>query len=105
MRYGKKEVIFSQGDPSDSIFYIEKGHVKLSVVSAEGKEAILSVSNGGTFFGESCIDPDDPVRFHSVIALTEVDLVRIDRAVITSLVRAEARKRLTSLLFSSGATP
>lgn len=99
VRYGKKEVIFSQGDPSDSIFYIEKGHVKLSVVSAEGKEAILSVSNGGTFFGESCIDPDDPVRFHSVIALTEVDLVRIDRAVITSLVRAGGQEALNFTAF------
>src|SRR6202043_2418869 len=53
--YRKRQIIFSQGDQSDSIFYIEKGHVKLSVVSAEGKEAILSVCGGGSFFGESCI--------------------------------------------------
>ncbi len=97
--FRKKQVIFSQGEPSDSIFYIEKGHVKLSVVSAEGKEAILSVSSGGVFFGESCIDPDDPVRFHSAIALTEVDLVRIDGAMITSLLRAGGQEALDFVAF------
>lgn len=99
MRYGKKEVIFSQGDPSNSIFYIEKGHVKLSVVSAEGKEAILSVSNGGTFFGESCIESDHPIRFHSVVALTEVDLVRIDRAAILWLLRTGGQEALDFTAF------
>ena len=83
--YRKRQIIFSQGDESDSIFYIEKGHVKLSVVSAEGKEAIVSVCDGGSFFGESCIESDCPVRFHSVVALTKVDLVRIERAAILHL--------------------
>jgi CRP-like cAMP-binding protein len=99
VRYGKKEVIFSQGDPSDSIFYIEKGHVKLSVVSAEGKEAILAVSNGGTFFGESCIESDHPIRIHSVVALTEVDLVRIDRAAILWLLRTGGQEALDFTAF------
>jgi len=99
VRYEKKEVIFSQGDPSDSIFYIEKGHVKISVVSSEGKEAILSVSNGGTFFGESCIESDQPVRYHSVVALTELDLVRIDRAAILSLLRSGGQEALDFIAF------
>lgn len=99
VRYRKKEVIFSQGDPSDSIFYVEQGHVKLSVVSAEGKEAILSVSDGGTFFGESCIDSDHPIRFHSVVALTEVEVVRIDRAAIMRLMLAGGQEALTFTAF------
>ena len=99
VRYGKKEVIFSQGDPSNSIFYIEKGYVKVSVVSSEGKEAILSVSNGGTFFGESCIESDHPVRSHSVVALTELDLVRIDRAAVLSLLRSGGQEALDFIAF------
>src|SRR5258708_25714617 len=83
--YRKRQIIFSQGDQSNSIFYIETGYVKLSVVSAEGKEAILSVCDGGNFFGENCIELDHPVRFHSVVALTDVNLVRIDRAAILGL--------------------
>src|SRR5437588_12201525 len=80
--YRKRQIIFSQGDESDSIFYIEKGHVKLSVVSAECKEAIVSVCDGGSFSGESCIELDFPVRFHSVVALTKKDLVRMERGAI-----------------------
>jgi len=86
--YRKRQIIFSQGDQSDSIFYIEKGYVKLSVVSANGKEAILSVCNGGSFVGESCIELDHPVRFHSAVALTNVELVRIERRAILRLVDA-----------------
>ena len=68
--------------------------MKLSVVSAEGKVAILAVSNGGTFFGESCIESDHPIRIHSVVALTEVDLVRIDRAAILWLLRTGGQESL-----------
>ena len=99
VRYDKKQIIFSQGDPSDSIFYIEKGHVKVSVVSSEGKEAILSVSNRGTFFGESCIESDHAVRSHSVVALTELDLVRIDRAAILWLLRSGGQEALDFIAF------
>ena len=99
VRYEKNDVIFSQGDPSDSIFYIVKGHVKVSVVSPEGKEAILSVSHGGTFFGESCIESDHPVRTHSVVALTELDLVRINRAAILSLLRSGGQEALDFIAF------
>jgi len=97
--YRKRQIIFSQGDESDSIFYIEKGHVKLSVVSAEGKEAIVSVCDGGSFFGESCIESDCPVRFHSVVALTKVDLVRIERAAILHLLNAGGPEALRFISF------
>ena len=97
--YRKRQIIFSQGDESDSIFYIEKGYVKLSVVSANGKEAILSVCDGGSFVGESCIELDHPVRFHSVVALTNVDLVRIERAAIRGLVNSGGAEALSFISF------
>ena len=97
--YRKRQIIFSQGDQSDSMFYIEKGYVKLSVVSADGKEAILSVCDGGGFVGESCIELDHPVRFHSVVALTNVDLVRIGRTAILRLVSAGGAEALSFISF------
>lgn len=79
---------FSEGERSDSLFYIEKGTVKLPVTSRQGKEAILGVFSRGDFFGESCIASDQPVRLHTAVALTEVWVVKIGReAIIRVLVR------------------
>jgi CRP/FNR family cyclic AMP-dependent transcriptional regulator len=50
----KKQTIFAQGDSSDSVFYIQSGKVKLTVVSKTGKEATIGILNEGDFFGESC---------------------------------------------------
>ena len=74
----KKQVIFSQGDRSEALFYIDNGTVKLTVLSREGKEAIMSVASEGSFFGESCISSEQPLRFQSAIALTNVQLIKID---------------------------
>jgi CRP-like cAMP-binding protein len=86
-QYRKKQVIFSQGDQSDTLFYIRKGRVKLTVVSKKGKEAIVYLSGNGSFFGESCIASGRPVRFHSAVTVTDVQLVRIDRSSIIRLLR------------------
>jgi CRP/FNR family cyclic AMP-dependent transcriptional regulator len=104
-RYRKSEVIVSQGDPSDSMFYIEHGTVKFTLLSERGKEAIVSVASGGTFFGESCISQDRPVRFHSAVALTNVRLVRIDGALVRRLLRAggETALKFVSLIFRRNA--
>jgi CRP-like cAMP-binding protein len=86
--YRKNQVIFSQGDRSEALFYIENGTVKLTVVSKEGKEAIVSVASSGSFFGESCISRDHPVRFQSAIALTNVQLVKIDASLVKQMIVA-----------------
>jgi len=57
--FSKKQTIFVQGDPSDAVFYIQKGKVRLTVVSKSGKEATIGILNEGDFFGEgfrSCLD-------------------------------------------------
>lgn len=77
--FRKKQVVFSQGDPSDSIFFIERGTVKLTVVSRHGREAIFAVLGGGSFFGENCIASDKPTRFHNAIAITDLRVATIDR--------------------------
>jgi CRP-like cAMP-binding protein len=53
-RYRNEEAIFSQGDPADAVFYIQKGQVKLTVVSEQGKEAVVALSGPDEFFGEGC---------------------------------------------------
>ena len=53
--YEKDKIIFSQGDPADSVFYIQKGQVKVTVVSAQGKEAIVAILGEDEFCGEGCL--------------------------------------------------
>jgi CRP/FNR family cyclic AMP-dependent transcriptional regulator len=53
--YRKDEVIFSQAEPVDAVFYIQKGKVKIVVVSKEGKEAVIGMLGKGEFFGEGCL--------------------------------------------------
>ena len=51
--YSKDQVVFSQGDPADAVFYIQKGKVKITVVSEQGKEAVVAILGVGDFFGEA----------------------------------------------------
>ena len=53
--YRKKHIVFAQGTPADEVLYIQKGRVKLSVVSKQGKEAIIAVFGAGDFFSEGCL--------------------------------------------------
>ena len=56
LSFKKNAVIYSQGDPAESIFYIQKGRVKLHVVSEHGKEAVVAIMEAGQFFGEGCLN-------------------------------------------------
>jgi Cyclic nucleotide-binding domain len=62
-KYGKEQIVFSQGDAADAVFYIQKGKVKLTVVSEQGKEAVVAILGTNEFFGEGhCeIGADDKV--------------------------------------------
>jgi CRP/FNR family cyclic AMP-dependent transcriptional regulator len=73
-----KKSIFLQGDPSDSIFYIEKGKVKLVVVSARGREAVVAILGPGDFLGEECL-AGQRQRLSTATPLTECTVVRIDK--------------------------
>ena len=76
--YAEGDVIFSQGDPADAVFYIQKGSVKLAVTSEHGKEAIVGILGKGEFFGEFCLMAA-PVRLTTAITLTDSTVTRISK--------------------------
>ena len=76
--FSKKQTIFVQGDPSDAVFYIQKGKVRLTVVSKSGKEATIGILNEGDFFGESCLTGRF-LRLGSATAMTECSVMRIEK--------------------------
>ena len=75
----KDATIFSQGDPADAVFYIQKGKVKVTVVSKQGKEAIVAVLSNGEFVGEDCIATTHPLRLVTVTALSDCVLLKIGK--------------------------
>ena len=75
LEYGANRDIFLQGDPADSVFYLRRGKVKLSVTSQEGKEAIVAVLEAGDFFGEGCL-AGQQLRMAMAIAVTDCTLLR-----------------------------
>jgi CRP/FNR family transcriptional regulator, cyclic AMP receptor protein len=82
--YQKKHILFSQGDPADSVFYLDRGQVKLTVVSERGKSAVVALLGRGDFFGEGCL-AGQPVRMATASAMTEVITVRIEREAMIGL--------------------
>src|SRR5664279_899810 len=53
--YHKDQIVFSQGDPADAVFYLQNGKVKVTVVSEQGKEAVVAIHGTNDFFGEGCL--------------------------------------------------
>lgn len=92
----KKSTLFSQGDAADSVFYIQKGKVKLTVVSRRGKEATLAFRSVGDFVGEECIAAIQPQRLTTATALMPVTVLRIDRS---EMVRVLSREKAFSEAF------
>ena len=77
--YSKNQKIFSQGDEANAIFYIQKGKVKLTVVSKQGKEAVIAILGVGDFFGEGCL-AGQPLRMATVTTISECSVVRLEKA-------------------------
>ena len=86
MEFKRRSTVFSQGDPAESVFYILKGKIKLTVLSKQGKEAIVGVLNGGSFFGEGCL-AGQPRRMAGAKAITDCLLLRIGKNVMIRLLR------------------
>jgi CRP/FNR family transcriptional regulator, cyclic AMP receptor protein len=95
--FSKKQTIFTQGDPSDAVFYIQKGRVKLAVVSKNGKEATLGILTEGDFFGEGCL-AGQPLRMCSATAVTDCSVMRINKK---SMMEVIHRERVFSEMFVS----
>ena len=86
--YGKDQIVFRQGDPSDAVFYIQSGKAKKTVISEQGKEAVIAILDTGDFFGESCL-AGEALRLSTVTALTKCVIVRISKAEITRVIHEE----------------
>jgi CRP/FNR family cyclic AMP-dependent transcriptional regulator len=86
--YRKDQIVFSQGDPGDSVFYIQKGRVKLTVVSEQGKEAIVAMLGAGDFLGEGCL-AGQPKRIATVKAMTECVIMRLEKVAIIRVIHEE----------------
>ena len=80
-KYGKDEIIFAQGDEADSVFYVQKGKVKVTVVSGTGREAVIAILAHEEFIGEGCLI-GQPKRLVTATAMTECTAMRVDKAEI-----------------------
>jgi len=78
-RFKKGQIIFSQGDAADAVFYIQKGKLKLTVISEQGKEAVIAILQPGHFFGEGCLNGHD-LRVATTTTMDECVITRIARA-------------------------
>jgi CRP/FNR family transcriptional regulator, cyclic AMP receptor protein len=76
--YKKAEIIFSQGEPAESIMYIQEGGVKITVVSETGKEAVIAILGPGDFFGEGCL-AGQPIRMGNATSMTPGTVLNIDK--------------------------
>ncbi len=82
--YGPERRIFDQGQPADSIFYLRQGKVQLSVISQQGKEAIVATLGAGEFLGEGCL-AGQPVRMATATAVNDCSLYRIEKKLMTRM--------------------
>ena len=86
--YSKNEVVFSQGDRAHAIFYIQKGKVKLTVVSNAGKEAVIAILGPGDFLGEGCL-AGRPVCLSTATAMSDCSIVRLEKPATVRVLHEE----------------
>ena len=86
--YPKGQIVFSQGDLADAVFYIQKGKVKVTVISEQGKEAVVAILGTNEFFGEGCL-AGQTRRMASVAALTDSVIERLEKVAILRVIHQE----------------
>ena len=86
----KNEVVFSQGDPADTVFYIQKGRVKVLVISEQGKEAVVGIMESGQFFGEGCLN-GHPLRISTTVAMEQCVITSISKSSMLATLRNEPK--------------
>jgi CRP/FNR family cyclic AMP-dependent transcriptional regulator len=96
----KHQVVFAQGEPADAVFYIQKGKVKITVISEHGKEAIIAILGPREFCGEGCL-AGQPLRIATAATMTECDILRLEKEAIIRVLHDEpafSEKFVTHLL-------
>jgi CRP/FNR family transcriptional regulator, cyclic AMP receptor protein len=84
----RRQIVFSRGDPADTVFYIAKGKIELRVLSPHGKEAIIATLGAGDFFGEGCL-VGQPLRVATAAAVTECSVLCIEKSAMVAVLRDE----------------
>ena len=87
-KFSENEIVFSQGEAADAVFYIQKGRIKLTVISAQGKEAVVAIMDAGQFFGEGCLN-GHPLRMATTTAMGDAVVTKISKAAMTALLHNE----------------
>jgi len=87
-KYRKNQAVYQQGDTANSVFYLQAGKAKVTVVSAQGKEAVVAVLSPGSFFGEGCV-AGQLLRLATVAAMTECTITRITKAEMIEVIHKE----------------
>ena len=90
LKFRAKQEIFSQGDAADSVFYVQSGKVKLTVISKLGKEADVALLGADEFFGEGCLTGQE-LRLSTASAMTDCEIMRIDKAAIVRVLHDEPK--------------
>lgn len=88
IKSSKGKVLFSQGDPADAVFYIQRGQIKVTVVSERGKEAVVAVQGPDEFCGEGCL-VGQPLRIATATAMTACEIMRIEKAAMLRVLKEE----------------
>ena len=87
-KYRMNQKVFTQGTPADAVFYILKGKVKVTVVSEQGKEAVVALLGPDEFCGEGCLN-GQPVRLATARAMTECEIMRLEKAAMIRVLHEE----------------
>jgi len=87
-KYSRDQIVFSQGEVANAVFYIQQGQVKLTVVSEQGKEAVVAILGPGHFFGEGCLN-GHPLRIATTRAIDECVITRIEKAAMIAALHKE----------------
>jgi len=87
-KYPKDQIVFSQGQVADAVFYIQQGKVKLTVLSEQGKEAVVAILGPGHFFGEGCLN-GHPLRIATTRAMDECVITRLEKATMIATIHKE----------------
>ena len=88
--YRRKQVIFAQGEPADAVFYVQKGRVRLSVVSKQGKEAVVAFVGADEFFGEGCL-AGQQLRMSTATATEDATILCFRKKVMVRLLHADPK--------------
>jgi CRP/FNR family transcriptional regulator, cyclic AMP receptor protein len=89
-KFRRGSIVFSQGDAADAVFYVQKGQVKLTVISEQGKEAVIAILGPGHFFGEGCLNGHS-LRIATTTAMDDCLITRITKAAMIAAMHNEPR--------------